>query len=503
MNPLLEIRGLNKAYNVPVLVDMDLSILKGEVHALIGSNGAGKTTLAKVVCGLTRFDSGTLSLDGRSYVPGSKREATEAGVVMVLQELNILPTLTIAENLFFHRLPHTSGVIRAKQLTEMAGKALQTVHLEHLDPSIRAGDLGIGQQQLIEIAAALAQDCRLLILDEPTAALTDPEIETLFFQIRRLKAKGVGILYISHRMDEIFRIADRATVLKDGRSIATHETGAVDTRTLVMQMAGRDVWTHVDTDRAEMGWETVLETRNLCSAPVVRDVSLDAHRGEILGIAGLVGSGRTETLRALFGANPVDAGEIKIKGKPCRIRNPHEAVRMGIGMIPEDRKEDGLLLDQSIKANASLATHDRYSRRGWFTDAAEQEAVLSGCRKLQVKLDHIEQSVTELSGGNQQKIVLLRWLLRESEILLLDEPTRGIDVAAKETIYQLLRTLAASGKTIIMVSSELPELMALADRIVVLSDGKSVATFTPDTWSTEAITEAAFSEYNKQPMELA
>ncbi len=493
---LLQVTQLHKSYNVPVLIDFDIELRRGEVHALMGSNGAGKSTLAKILCGLTPRNSGQILLDSQAHAPSNKQEASDAGIVMVMQELNIIPTLTVAENLFFHKLPRKRlGVINRNQLHHDARTALARVKLDDLDPNRPAGELGVGQQQLIEIAASLTQECKLLILDEPTAALTDPEIETLFAQINRLTEEGVAILYVSHRMDEIRRIADRVTVMRDGKRISTYDTKDVSQKTLVSEMAGKEIWTSTSTPRDLSAAPIVLEAKTLSAPPLVQDLSFQLKKGEILGIAGLVGSGRTECLRTLFGANPIASGQILVNGTPTQIKHPHDAVAAGIGMIPEDRKEDGLLLDQSIRFNATLSTHDLYSNKGYLNTTQETEATRAACTQLEVKYDSTEQAIRELSGGNQQKIVLLRWILRDSEILLLDEPTRGVDVAAKESIYALLRDLVAQGKSILIVSSELLELMALCDRIAAYSGGRIVQEFTPDTWTQESITEAAFQAY--------
>ena len=498
MEPLLQVRGLHKAYNVPVLVDFDLDLHKGEIHALMGSNGAGKSTLAKILCGLTPCDSGEILLDSRPHHPRSKQEASAAGVVLVLQELNVIPTLSIAENLFFHRLPSRWGVVSRNPLRAKAKEALAKVQLQHLEPDSPAGELGVGQQQLLEIAAALAQDCRLLILDEPTAALTEPEIETLFSQMKALANRGVALLYVSHRMAEIRRIAHRVTVMRDGQRISTHNTKEVSTQTLVREMAGKDVWSRKAERRDLSNSPIALEARHIAAPPLVQDLNLQLRRGEILGLSGLVGSGRTESLRALFGVDPIASGEYYLHGKRVRFRHPREAVDAGLGMVPEDRKKDGLLLSHSIRSNATLATMDRYSRLGYVFESEETNAASDGCERLDIKRNRLEQAVEELSGGNQQKVVMLRWLLRESDILLLDEPTRGIDVAAKEGIYTFLRELAAKGRSLLVVSSELLELMALCDRIVVLSGGRIAREFASDDWSQEALTEAAFSSYIRE-----
>ena len=495
MDTLLKVTGLNKAYNVPVLIDFDIELRRGEVHALMGSNGAGKSTLAKILCGLSPFQQGEMELDGTAHAPRSKTQAMEAGVVMVMQELNVIPTLSIAEILFFHRLPSRFGIVSVSKLLNDAREALATVQLEHLDPRTPAGDLGVGQQQLIEIAAALTQRCKLLILDEPTAALTDPEIETLFAQITALKRKGVGILYVSHRMDEIRRIADTVTVMRDGRRISSRPTSEASQETIVSEMAGKDIWFDQRHARDLTNSEIALEVKSLRASPKVENLSFQLRKGEILGLAGLVGSGRTECLRAIFGADPRQAGDVIVYGNPVAFTHPADAVRAGMGMVPEDRKRDGLLLSQSIRRNASLASADLYSKFGLIDQNCELDATRQGADQIEIKRDSIEQSVAELSGGNQQKVVMLRWLLRDSEILLLDEPTRGVDVAAKESIYRLLRQFARAGKSILIVSSELLELMSLCDRIATFSGGRITEEFTPETWSQQKITQAAFSAY--------
>src|ERR1017187_9798734 len=344
---LLEVTRLQKSYNVPVLVDFSFTLQRGEVHALVGSNGAGKSTFARILSGLTIRDGGDIQLDGRHYDPGSKREAEHAGVIMVLQELNVIGTMSIAENIFLNRLPRRGGFLRFAGLHKQARKALERVGLGDIDPATPAGLLGVGQQQLVEIAGALSQNCRMLILDEPTAAMTDPEIERLFDNIRRLRAGGVGIIYISHRMDEIRRIANRVTVLRDGRRVATHDAAEVTPAALVREMVGHDLPERRAAAERSAG-EPALRVDRLRAGDRVRDVSFQVRCGEILGLAGLIGSGRTETLRAIFGADKKDGGEIWLGNPPRRvaIREPADAVRAGIGMVPEDRKQDGLLLAQ-------------------------------------------------------------------------------------------------------------------------------------------------------------
>lgn len=492
----LSVSGLNKSYNVPVLKDFDFELRKGEVHALVGSNGAGKSTFAKILTGLTPHNGGEIHFQGKAFQPSNKQEASAAGINMVLQELNIIPTLTVAENLFLHNLPTRKGIIDLPTIRTSALAALKRLGLEELDPDEPAGSLGVGQQQLVEIAGALAQDSSVLILDEPTAALTGPEIERLFENIHQLTQEGVAIIYISHRMDEIFRIADRVTVLRDGRRISTHDTSAVTVDQLVHEMAGDELAErrpHLGVKHQGPG----MRVENLRADPAVKEVSFEVQKGEILGLAGLVGAGRTETLRAIFGADPKQTGQIYLNGdqEALNIQSPTDALKLGIGLIPEDRKNDGLLLDKSVALNATLSSLPQHTRSGLIQVKSEQEAAQTTSNRLEVKRDSLDQAVAELSGGNQQKIVISRWLLCDCQVLLFDEPTRGIDVAAKETIYNAIDELAREGKALVVVSSDLLELMTISHRILVLSAGKITGEFHPDTWTQEAITAASFQGY--------
>lgn len=496
--PLLAVRGLGKSYGpVRVLTEVDFDLRAGEVHALVGENGAGKSTLSRIIAGLTPPDTGSMTLAGGRHSPRDRPEAEQGGVRMVLQELNLVANLTVAESLFLGQLPHRWGWINRAQLHASARSALARVGLADLDPARQIGSLGVGQQQLVEIAAGLSRSCRVLILDEPTAALTDGEIEHLFQQLSRLRSGGVGILYISHRLEEIRRIADRLSVLRDGRMVTTRSVAEVTLEEIIRLMVGRDVRQAADRPRRPTG-AVALRVTGLRRDPVVRDVSFEVRCGEILGFAGLMGSGRTETMRALFGADTPDAGEIRLRDAPApvRIHSPREAVRQGLALLTENRKEQGLLLPLSIRANVTLPSLRRFrGRGGWLRETLESAAAAKWVQALAVRCRDVQQRVADLSGGNQQKVVIAKWLLRDCDVLIFDEPTRGIDVGARFEIYQFLDHLAARGKAIVVVSSDLPELMGLCDRIAVMSTGRVVATYARGDWSQDRIMTAALSGY--------
>ncbi len=490
--PRVRCAGIGKSYAVPVLTGVDFECLPGEVHALVGANGAGKSTLAKILCGLVRPDAGTMTLDGAPYAPAGKPDAEAAGIHIVHQELNLIGTLTVAENLFLARLPRRLGIVDRRRLRRDACEALARVDLAGLDPDTPVARLGVGVRQQLEIAAALAQRCRLLILDEPTAALMDPQIERLFEHIGRLRAAGVSIVYVSHRMDEIRRIADRVSVLRDGRLVTTRPASELPPGEAVRLMAGRDVDAAAPSTRTP--GPVRLRVRGLSRGGAVRGVSFDAHAGEILGIAGLVGSGRTELLRAIFGADRAEAGTVAVGGRlPRRFRSPRQAMAAGLAMVPEDRKEQGLLLPCSVRINATLAHLRAFRRWGGRLDGrAEKLAAQQAGAAVDLRCNGVEQPVAELSGGNQQKVLIGRWLMRDAEVYLFDEPTRGVDVAAKTAVHRLLADLARRGKACVVVSSEMEELMALCDRIAVLSQGRLVGTFPRAEFSHRRLLQAAF-----------
>lgn len=496
-SPLLAIRALGKRYAAPVLVDVDFEVRRGEVHALVGENGAGKSTLSRIIAGLTLPDAGSMTFEGAPHAPRTKREAERSGVRLVMQELNLIGNLTVAENIFLDQLPHRWGWIRYRALHDRARAVLDPLGLGALHPGRRVSALGIGQQQMIEIAAGLSQRCSLLILDEPTAALMDAEIEHLFAQIKRLKAAGTSILYISHRLEEIQRISDRVSVLRDGQMIASRPTREISLDEIVRLMVGRELEQLGERRPAAPG-PVALRVAGLSRKPVVKDVSFEVRRGEILGFAGLMGSGRTETMRAVFGADASDAGQVYIGGgtRPARLRSPKEAIAQGLALLTEDRKGQGLLLPWSIRANLSLLCLPEISGLGgWIRRAAEHDQAGRWARALGVRCHSLEQRVAELSGGNQQKVVIAKWLARNCDVLIFDEPTRGIDVGARRDIYRLITDLADQGKAIILVSSDLRELLALCDRIAVMSAGRIAATFDRGSWSQDQIMTAALSGY--------
>ena len=501
MNPmadkLLVASGIVKAFpGVQALRSVDFDLKAGEVHALVGENGAGKSTLTRILAGLERPDAGEMVLAGQAYAPRSRTEAESHGVRMVMQELNLVGNLTVAENLFIERLPSRLGFIRYRRLHESARQAMARVGLEDVNPATPVKSLGVGRQQMVEIAAGLSRRCRVLALDEPTASLTDSEVERLFSQIRRLQTEGVGVIYISHRIEEVLSIADRVTVLRDGQIVGTRAAKDVGPEDVIRMMVGRDLGSECLAPTGGRG-ATALRVVGLACGPRVRGVSFEAYRGQVLGVAGLMGSGRTETMRAIFGADMPEAGEVYLYGRdePARIRKPSDAVRQGIALLTEDRKEQGLFLSLPVRANISITKLRALSRLGWILAARERQVAREYVRSLGVRCSSIEQTAGQLSGGNQQKVVIAKWLHRDCDVLIFDEPTRGIDIGARFEIYRMLADLAAQGKAIVLVSSDLKELMAVCNRILVMSAGKVAGTFERDNWSQEAIMNAAFSGY--------
>jgi len=498
---ILSVRGISKSFpGVHALSGVDFELFAGEVHALVGENGAGKSTLARIIAGVTAPDAGRVEFLGREYKPSGRTDAEAHGVRIVMQELNLISTLTVAENVCIERLPSRLGFINYRKLNSTARAVMEKVGLGDIDPSTPVGALGVGRQQMVEIAAGLSAlgACRVLALDEPTASLTDSEVELLFAQIARLKAAGVGIIYISHRIEEVMRIADRLTVLRDGAVILTDSTNRLSIDEIIRQMVGRDLGReHFFRDAGKAAGEAALRVVGLNRGDKVRNVCFEVHRGEILGVAGLMGSGRTETMRAIFGADRADSGDIFLgrSSKPAKIRSPRDAVRSGIALLTEDRKEQGLLAGLAVRANITLTRLTDLARLGWISTSKERKVAEHYVKALAVRCRSGEQNVGELSGGNQQKVVIAKWLYRDCDILIFDEPTRGIDVGAKFEIYRMLGKLADEGKAIVFVSSDLKELMAVCSRIMVMSAGRVAATFGRGQWTQEKIMSAALSEY--------
>ncbi len=496
-SPLLEAENLGKTYAIPVLEGVSLTLYPGEVLALAGENGAGKSTFSKIVCGLIRPTTGTMRLNGAPFSPVSRTDAEKKGVRMVMQELNLIPTLTVAENLMIDHLPRNRlGFIDRKALNAAAKPLMARVGLDAIDPATPVGELGVGHQQMVEIARNLAGNCRLLILDEPTAMLTDREVELLFEQIARLKAQGVGLIYISHRLDELKRIADRITVLRDGKLVSTQDIKPLSIDDIVKLMVGRDMSDTLDLGERSIG-APLLRVEHLGRGKAVQDVSFTLHSGEILGFAGLVGSGRTELMRLLFGADRKDTGNVFLRDSdtPLQLTSPQAAVRQGIAMIPEDRKQHGLLLPLPIALNTTLAWLKSNSRSGWLNNFREKQIAEKQAHLMATRCTSVDQAVGELSGGNQQKVVIGRWLHRDCPVILFDEPTRGIDIGAKFDIYHLMGDLSRQTKGMIVVSSDLRELMLVCDRIAVMSAGRLVRIFERGQWSQQDILDAAFSGY--------
>ncbi len=493
---ILKAGGISKSFpGVKALDGVDFDLRAGEVHALVGENGAGKSTLARIIAGAATQDAGQMELRGKPYSAASRADAEKHGLRMVMQELNLIGNLTVAENIFVEKLPSRWGFVDYPKLNEAASQIMEQVGLGDVDPDTPVRLLGVGRQQMVEIAAGLSRQCRILALDEPTASLTDTETELLFYQIKRLKADGVGIIYISHRIEEVIKIADRVTILRDGRLISTRPTNELTSESIIHMMVGRDLEQAQLRHSSEVG-PVALRVQGLNLRGKVRDVSFEVHGGEILGVAGLMGSGRTETMRAIFGADRADSGRIYLsdRAEPAQIDSPRDAVRSGIAFLTEDRKEQGLLLTLAIRKNISLMRLDDVSRFGWMDESKERSVADRQAEALSIRCSSTEQSAGELSGGNQQKVVIAKWLYKDCDVLIFDEPTKGIDVGAKFEIYGMLGKLADQGKAIIFVSSDLKELMAVCDRIMVMSAGTVAGNFARNSWTREKIMAAALSE---------
>ena len=461
---------------VHALKSVQLELRAGEVLALMGENGAGKSTLMKVLCGIHQRDGGEILLFGKPVRFNNIAESQKAGISIIHQELNMMNHLTVAQNIFIGREAMRGGFyINDKKMEDDARALFDRIGV-NIDPTVKLGTLTVGKQQMVEIAKAVSHDSKLLILDEPTAALTQLEVEELFSIMNDLRAKGIGMIYISHRMDEINRISDRVTVMRDGEYVGTVNTKETTKDEIVKMMVGRVIY----GDRKEKNMvpedaETVLEVKNLCSGNTIKNVSFKLKRGEILGFSGLMGAGRTEVARAIYGADKFDSGESYVNGKKVDIRTPHEAVKHGICYLSEDRKQYGLLLIKSVAENTALSSIDKYTKFGWINDRKIREDAEVVNKALRTKTPSMDQLLKNLSGGNQQKVIIARWLMKNSDIFIFDEPTRGIDVGAKSEMYELMEKLVKGGKSVIMISSELAEIQRLSDRVIVMCEGRKTA----------------------------
>ena len=486
---LVLMEGIDKSFpGVHALDNCRFELQAGEVHALVGENGAGKSTLMKVLAGIYRKDAGRILYRGKEVEIDEPRAAQHLGISMIHQELNLMNHLTVAQNVFIGREPRKGAPFWLDEgaINQKTQKLFNMMHLK-LDPRIKVADLTVAKQQMVEIAKALSFNSQVLIMDEPTAALTEAEIDELFRTIRQLRDEGVGIVHISHRLEELKKISDRVTVMRDGRYIDTVQTRDTSVERIISMMVGRTIYESSPELPENPDQDVLLEVRNLNRGTALRDINLRLKRGEILGLAGLMGAGRTEVARAIFGADPVDSGEVFMKGKPVHIRTPRDAVAHGIGYLSEDRKRYGLALGMDVETNIVLASFDRFlTAMGWVRSDATHSIAKKYADALAIKTPSMQQRVRNLSGGNQQKVVIGKWLTANTEVLIFDEPTRGIDVGAKSEIYKLLNDLARQGKGIIMISSELPEILRMSHRVVVMCEGR----ITGELSSAEATQEA-------------
>lgn len=479
-SPLLQFQNISKHFpGVKALDRVNLDLEAGEVHALLGENGAGKSTLIKILSGAYTKDEGKIIVSGREVELAGPRDALSLGISVIYQELNLVPYLTVAENVCLGREPlrGKGGFLNQRAMAETARAALTFMDVD-IDPQAVVADLSIAQRQMVEIAKAVSREARILVMDEPTSSLTESETAKLFRVISTLKQRGVGIIYISHRMEEIFAIADRVTVLRDGQYVGTKRISEVTREELVTMMVARKLSEYYAREQVEAS-DVVLEVKNLSAGRLLRDISLSVRRGEVVGLAGLVGSGRTELARCIFGVDRIDQGQLLIDGEPVRISSPQEAIRLGIALVPEDRKKSGLVLKMAVRENLSLPLMSSGKRENplvawgqWLRRGSELGLVSDFIKQLNIKTPSDAQNVGKLSGGNQQKVVLAKWLAINPKLLILDEPTRGIDVGAKAEIYALINECTKRGMGILMISSELPEVLGMSDRILVMGGGR-------------------------------
>ncbi|MEE0420254.1 MAG: sugar ABC transporter ATP-binding protein [Lachnospiraceae bacterium] len=489
---ILTMKGIDKSFpGVHALKEVNLELKKGEVHALMGENGAGKSTLMKVLTGIYAKDKGTITFEGKQVEFKNPKEAQTAGIVIVHQELNMMNHLTVAQNIFIGRESMNGKIINDRRMNEEASKLFKLLNID-IDPKETMGRLTVGRQQMCEIAKAISTDAKVIVFDEPTAALTDAEINELFKIIEDLRKKNIGIIYISHRMDEIKRITDRVTVMRDGEYVGTIVTEESTKDDIINMMVGRVVYEEPKShSNVPKNAPVVLKVEHLNAGKMVRDVSFELHKGEILGFSGLMGAGRTETARALFGADKKDSGDIYINGKKVTINSPQDAVKAGIGYLSEDRKRYGVNVEKTVAENTTMASLEHFTNGLFIDKRKEKEVTQKYVNALKTKTPSIEQKVRNLSGGNQQKVVIAKWLTRDCDILIFDEPTRGIDVGAKSEIYSLMNDLVKQGKSIIMISSELTEVLRMSDRIVVMCEGRKTGELSIEEATQENIMHAA------------
>lgn len=492
---ILTMKGITKSFpGVRALDGVNFEVRKGEVHALMGENGAGKSTLMKVLTGIYKKDSGTITYEGKEVEFHNTREAQSAGVVIVHQELNMLGHLTVAQNIFIGREFKKGIRIDDKKMNEEAKKLFDRLNI-NIDPTETMSNLTVGKQQMCEIAKAISHDAKVIIFDEPSAALTEAEIEELFKIIKDLRKQQLGIVYISHRMDEIKVITDRVTVMRDGTYVGTLITKDCTKNDIINMMVGRVIYEDPkEHSMVPEGAPVVLKVEHLNAGKMVQDVSFELHKGEILGFSGLMGAGRTETARAIFGADPKESGDIYINGQKVTINTPEDAVKCGIGYLSEDRKRFGIVVQKTVAENSTMATLEKYTKGLFIDKKAEKDVAQKYVESLATKTPSVDQLVVNLSGGNQQKVVIAKWLVRNCDILIFDEPTRGIDVGAKNEIYKLMNKLAEEGKAIIMISSEMTEILRMSDRIVVMCEGKKTGEISIEEAAQETIMNMATRE---------
>ena len=485
----LELKGITKKYpGVVALNQVSLGLKKGEIHALMGENGAGKSTLIKVISGAITPDEGEIIVGGQSYKAMTPALSKKLGIEVIYQEFNLIPNLSVAENMFMGDFIGNKITVNFAAMEKKAAEIFKMMQID-INPKTIVKNLSVAYMQMVEIAKALVKNVKILIMDEPTAPLTSNEVDILLGLVERLKKDGVTIIYVSHRMEEIFRIADRISKFRDGEWISTHKIDGISRHDLVCAMVGREMTETYPIRKNNIG-ETVLEVQHLTGRGA-RDINFTLHKGEILGLAGLVGAGRTETARMIFGADPMESGKILVKGKEVKIKSPKDAVDHGICLVPEDRKQQGVILSMSIRDNITLPIIKKISKFGVVDTKTENQILQKHKDDLKIKTPSFAQKAGNLSGGNQQKVVLSKWLASDAEILIFDEPTRGIDVGAKQEIYFLMNELAEAGKAILMISSEMEELMGMSDRIIVLYEGRQTGEVSRESFSQEIIMEKA------------